>query len=78
MILVPFQLDQIIDDMIKELGLPDILTKLGLRRDKRQALRLPDENDKRWTSPISYYYDDNIGTRLFLEIKKFNSINKKH
>ena len=60
MLLVPFQLDQIIDDMTRELGLPDILSKLGLRRTKRQAVKRPDFDDLRWAMPIKFYYDENI------------------
>lgn len=64
MLLTEEQLDRIIENTAQELGWSsDVLTKLGVNskksRGKRQALKSP-PNDKHWTLPISFYYDDNI------------------
>jgi hypothetical protein len=61
MFLTEPQLDAIIEDASKDLGwTDDDLAKIGHSRSKRQAVRDPNFNDYRWTSPISYYFDSNI------------------
>ena len=54
------QLDRIIQNTAQELGWGQhVLDKLGVSRPKRQAIQRP-PNDYRWSSPISYYYDNII------------------